>query len=131
VQPAPRYIGQTPAEQKAGEYWQGQRSEAGIKPGQLESKLEKRMLVSQLEHGHAPDISGALAKGTIKPTDVKSVYQRASMGNLASSVLHMPLWEAEKIYQSANLRERASLEAVMAKKRASAARSGRPAFSGF
>jgi Inorganic Pyrophosphatase/Type III restriction enzyme, res subunit len=131
VQPAPRFIGQTKAEQKTGEYWQGQRSEAGIKPGQLETKLEKRMLVSQLEHGHAPDIAGALAKGTIKPTDVKSVYQRASMGELASSVLHMPLWEAEKIYQSANLRERASLETIMAKKRANAAKSGRTAFSGF
>jgi hypothetical protein len=115
VQPAPRYIGQTPAERKTAEYWQGQRSEGGIRPDQLEHKQDKRMIVSQIEHGHAPNISQALAKGTIKPTDVKSLYQRASMGQLASSVLHMPLADAEKIYQSANLKERAVLEPVMAK----------------
>jgi hypothetical protein len=131
VQPAPRYIGQTPAERKASEYWQGQRSEAGIRPDQLEHKQDKRMIVSQIEHGHAPNLSQALAKGTIKPGDVKSLYHRASMGQLASSVLHMPLADAERIYKSASLKERAVLEPVMAQKRANVAKRNRPAFSGF
>jgi predicted RNA methylase len=131
VQPAPRFIGQSPAERASASYWQNQRSEAGIKPGQMETKLEKREIVSQLEHGHAPNIAAALAKGAIRPQDVKALYQRAQMGTLASQVLHMPLEDAEKIYQRANLKERTALEGIMAKKRANAATRNRPAFSGF
>jgi hypothetical protein len=131
VNPAPRFIAQTPAERASDDYWRGQRSEAGIRPEQLERKSEKRHLVAQIEHGDAPDISGALAKGTIKPKEVKAVYQRAQMGALPASVLHMPLADAERIFERANLSERAKLAPIMAKKRANAAKAGRSAFSGF
>jgi protein strawberry notch len=131
VVPAPRFIGQTPAERASEAYWQGQRSEEGIRPEQYEAKSEKRKIVAQLRHGEAPNMSAALARGTIKPTDIKALYQRAQMGALASQVLHMPLYDAEKIYQRANLKERAELEPIMAKKRLNSLAQKHTLFSGF
>jgi hypothetical protein len=131
VQPAPRFIGQSAAERATNEYWQGQKSEAGIRPDQLESKVEKRRIVAQLEHGDQPNLSKALARGAIKPTDIKPIYQRATMGPLASGVLHMPLAEAERIFARATPAERAKLAPIMSKKRANAAKGTRPAFTGF
>lgn len=131
INPAPRYMSQTPAEIKAEEYWKGKRTEAGVKPEQMEAKREKSRILSRIRHGDDPNISGALAAGTIKSRDIKPLYQRAAMGQLASSVLHMPLEDAEKIFQRATLKERAQLAPIMAKKRANRAKSGRTAFTGF
>jgi hypothetical protein len=53
------------------------------------------------------------------------------MGALASQVLHMPLYDAEKVYQRANLKERAELEPIMAKKRLNSLAQKHTLFSGF
>lgn len=129
--PAPRYISQTPAEQRAEQYWKDRRAEGGIRPEQFEASREKRQIVAQLRHGDAPDLSGALAAGTIKPRDIKPLYQRASMGALASQVQHMPLEDAERVFERASLSERAELAGVMAKKRANSAKRGKKMFTGF
>lgn len=129
--PAPRYISQTPAEQRAEKYWKDQRAEGGIRPEQFEASRGKRQLVAQLRHGEAPNISVALADGTLKPRDIKPLYQRAAMGALASQVQHMPLEDAEKVFQRASLQERAELAGVMAKKRANSAKRGKKMFTGF
>jgi tRNA G10 N-methylase Trm11 len=131
VNPAPRHVSQTPAEKRSEEYWKGHQTEEGISPEQFESKREKRRIVGQLRHGDAPNLSAALAVGTIKPADIKPLYQRAAMGPLSSQVLHMPLADAEKVYQRANLKERAELAGIMEKKRANSAKRGRKMFTGF
>jgi predicted RNA methylase len=131
MNPAPRHVSQSAAEKKAEEYWKGRSTEAGTTPEQFEAKQDKRQIVQQIRHGHTPDISGALARGTIKPADVKPIYQRAQMGALASQVLHMPLADAEKVYQRATVRERTELAGIMARKRANSAVRGRKMFSGF
>lgn len=131
VNPAPRFIGQSAAERESEDYWRNQRAEGGISPASFEAKAEKRKLVKQIEHGEAPNLSEALAAGTIKPRDIKPLYQRAQMGALASQVQHMPLEEAEKVFQRATLRERAELQGIMAKKRKNSALRGRRAFTGF
>jgi hypothetical protein len=131
INPAPRYISQSAAERKAEEYWKGHRTEEGVSPEQFESQREKRHIVGQLRHGDAPNLSAALSTGTIKPADIKALYQRAAMGPLASQILHMPLADAEKVYQRASLKERAELAGVMEKKRANSAKRGRKMFTGF
>lgn len=131
VNPAPRYIGQTAAETEAEDYWKGQRSEAGIRPEQFEAKLEKRALVAKIAHGQEPDIGAAIAKGTIRPADVKTLYKRAGMGQLASMVDHMPLDEAERVYKTSSAAEKAELASIMTRKRANAMKRGRKQFAGF
>lgn len=131
INPAPRHVSQTLAEKRSEEYWKGHQTAEGISPEQFESKREKRRIVGQLRHGDAPDFGAALATGAIKPADIKPLYQRAQMGPLASQVFHMPLADAEKVYQRANLKERAELAGVMEKKRANSAKRGRKMFTGF
>lgn len=132
INPAPRYIGQTPAEKQVERFWQGQRTEEGTKPEQYEIQKGKRELVSKIRHGVSPDIPGALARGTIKPADIKGIYKRATMGQLASSIDRMPVAEAEKVYAKADATERAQLSGIMARKRSnSLKRSGRTLYTGF
>jgi hypothetical protein len=131
VNPAPRFIGQSAAEKAEGAYWKGQRSEAGIRPDQMESKSEKAAIVSQIRHGDHPNLSAALASGAIKARDIKPLFQRAQQGPLVSGVSHMPLADAEKIYAKATATERVKLAPIMAQKRANAAKATRPAFTGF
>jgi hypothetical protein len=131
MNPAPRYISQSKTERMAEEYWRNQRAEGGIRPEQFEAKQEKRRIVAQLQHGDAPDLSAALAKGTIKPADIKALHLRASMGALQSMLLHMPLEEAERLYKAATPREQQELAGVMAKKRGNSAKRQRKMFTGF
>jgi hypothetical protein len=139
VNPAPRHISQTPADKAVEQYWQGRQTEEGISPAQMETKRAKSQLVSQIRHGHAPDMAAALASGAIKRQDVNAIYQRAQIGSLASGVKYMPLPEAEKIYKLANAKERVELAPIMATKRrnalekATGGSSGRraPVFQGF
>lgn len=129
--PAPRYIGQSPAERRSEEYWRGTRTEAGIKPEKFETSMAKRKLVTEIRKGGSPNISAAIQSGTLKPTDVKALYQRAQMGALASQVNHMPLEEAERIYGLSSAKEKLELAGVMSRKRANAARKGKKMFTGF
>lgn len=132
INPAPRYIGQTPAERKVEEFWQGQRSETGIKPEQFEAQKAKRELVAKLRKGQNPSISAALQAGTIKPRDVTYLYKRASMGPLAAGIDKMPLEDAEKVYAKASPEERAQLAGIIARKRAnSQRRQGKTMYAGF
>ena len=132
VNPAPRYLSQSDAERKVEEYWKGQRTEAGVRPAQFEASSAKRKLVAQIKHGDAPDLNKALKEGTIKPRDIKTLYQRANRGALVSGINHMPLWAAEKVYQEATAQEKLQLEPIMARKRANAlSASGRSIFTGF
>lgn len=132
VNPAPRFISQTPLERAGEAYWKGHQTDAGVRPEQFEANMAKRRLVSQIKHNEAPDISGALAKGTLRPSEVPALYQRARLSSAESLVLHMPLYDAEKLYRKATPEEKVKLEPIMAKKRAtSLARSGRTAFKGF
>jgi hypothetical protein len=131
MNPAPRYISQTKAERQAEEYWRNQRAEGGIRPEQFEAKREKRAIVAKLQHGDDPNLSAALAKGAIKPSDIKALYQRASMGALQSMILHMPLEEAERLYKAATPKEQAELAGLMAKKRGNSAKRQRKMFTGF
>jgi hypothetical protein len=132
VNPAPRYIGQTPAEQQVEKYWKGQRTEEGIKPEQFEIQKGKRELVSKLRHGQSVNIPEALKKGTLKPKDIPALYKRAQMGALASGIDKMSLEDAEKVYAKANVSEKRELAGILARKRANALRrSGRTMYTGF
>lgn len=131
VNPAPRFIGQTPAERASAEYWQNQRAEGGVRPEQFEVSGAKRLLVKQIQHGENPNISEALAKGTIKPRDVKGLYERATTSALEAQVKHMPLEEAERIYDKGTTKEKRELESVMATKRANRYKRDRTPFKGF
>lgn len=131
VNPAPRFIGQTPAERASAEYWQNQRAVGGVRPEQFERSGAKRLLVKQIQHGEAPSISEALAKGTIKPNDVKALYERANTSALSSQVKHMPLEEAERIYEKATPKEKRELESVMATKRNNRYKRDKTPFKGF
>lgn len=135
VNPAPRYIGQSAAEQRVDEIMHGKRSEGGITPEQFEQSRAKRALVAELRHGKPADISGALTKGTLKPRDVAPLYKRAQMGQLASSINYMTLPEAESVYKRASAAEKAELAGILQRKRqGSAARAGtagKTLFTGF
>lgn len=128
VNPAPRYISQDKAQKISEDFWKGQQTEAGVRPEQFESSQAKRTLVAQIRHGRPANISAALSAGTIKPSDVKAIYQRARMGALASQVNHMPLWEAEKVYAASTPQEKAELAGIMNRKRAT---TGKKLFTGF
>jgi hypothetical protein len=132
INPAPRYIGQTPAEQQVEKYWKGQRTEEGIKPEQFEIQKGKRELVSKLRHGQSVNIPEALKKGTLKPKDIPALYKRAAMGPLAAGIDKMSLEDAEKVYAKANVAEKRELAGILARKRANAlSRSGRTMYTGF
>jgi hypothetical protein len=139
VNPAPRYIAQSSAEKAVEAYWRGQQTEAGVSPEQFEASAAKRAMVAELRHGQQPNISEALAKGTLKPHDIPALYDRARMGALVSGVNHMPLRAAEKVYAQATPAEKSELAAVMARKRENSrkstgavfARGGRSMFGGF
>ena len=62
VNPAPRYIGQTPAEAQVEKYWKGQRTEEGIKPRAVRGSEGQAPARVQLRHGEAPDITKAIKR---------------------------------------------------------------------
>jgi hypothetical protein len=132
VMPAPRGLTQTPAQAEVEKYWQGQRSQEGVKPEQFERQRAKGQLVSQIRHKGSADVGAALRKGIINPNDVPYLYKRAQLGPLAAGIDRMPLEDAEKVYAKASPEERTQLSGIIARKRAnSARRSGRTAFAGF
>lgn len=117
MNPAPRYISQSPAEKLAESYAAAHRPIGGQSPEQFESSVQKHQLVEQIQHGQTPNFSKAISTGVIKPGDVKQIYARAGMTPLQYQVQHMPLADAQKIYAISNPAEKAQLAAIIARKR--------------
>jgi len=132
IMPATRQITQTRAQAIAAKINQATLPAAPKTQRQEDRRLEKSAFTSQIRRGQTPNFSKALSRGTIKGTDIKELYKRATLSPLGVSIDHMTLENAEKVYAAASPLERQQLTGIMARKRANSLnRKGRTMFTGF
>lgn len=132
VMPATRKMTETSAQALASKINEATIPAAPQSQRIAERRIEKSTITTQIRRGLQPDITGALSRGNIKPTDIQELYKRARLAPIAVQVEHMTLENAEKVYLRANAKERQDLAGAMARKRAnSLRRQGRTMFTGF
>lgn len=134
VMPAPKEMNQSPAYRLAAQINRDRLPAAPITEQQSEHRIARSTAVSALRRGDSAPLQQAIASGALKPSDARSIQQKAALPPLAAQVKSLPLDQAERVWRIATPKERQELAPIMAAKRARAADTSRvPSrmFAGF
>jgi Inorganic Pyrophosphatase/C-terminal domain on Strawberry notch homologue len=125
VTPAPKEMNQTKAERLASEISRANMPSLPSTEQQTERRLARSEATVALRQGDTSVLQSELREGKLRPSDVRSIQQRASLPPLVSQVKSLPLEQAERVYALANTKERVQLQPIMQQKRARSAAQSR------
>jgi len=120
VMPAPKDMNQSPAYRLAAEIVRSRMPSAPITEQQQAARIDRSQAVAGLRRGDYGPMTKAIEKGTIKPSDVNKITEKASLPPLAAIVKSLPLDQAERVWKKASDEEKREIAPVMEKKRENA-----------
>lgn len=120
ILPAPKWVGQSSAEQTAYGYLIAHQSQGPEDPADFERKREFIDLRNKVVSGKygAQELNDALAKGTIKPRQLRYMFETGTKTNLQRWVPQLTTVQAFKVWDQASDAEKQQLLPILFKKAA-------------
>ena len=120
--PAPKYISQSDAEQKAHDILLNNIGDKVKTKEQFQASQARAKLKEQIKHGNFSGISEALRSGLVTAAQVREMQREAHMNPLEASMHRFSLAQVEQVNRVASPAEKRVLAPVIAQKKAAAAK---------
>jgi hypothetical protein len=126
VTPAPSYINNSDAVNRAIEYGRANRGEGTRTKAQAEQSERRRQLADQLRTGKQVDLAGEIKAGRITRRDAQLVQQSAKESKLVRSAKSIPIEQLLKVSEVANPDELRELRPILMRRLGNLGRSHDP-----
>jgi hypothetical protein len=126
VTPAPSYINNSDAVNRAIEYGRANRGEGTRTKAQAEQSERRRQLADQLRSGKQVDLAGQIKAGQITRRDAQLVQQSAKESKLVRSAKSLPIEQLLKVSEVANPDELKELRPILMRRLGNLGRSHDP-----